>query len=195
MNGFTDAPSIRPDHTTWNVTWTVLFQIRSFSGRFIFLHLSTSPRSDFPGSHGVKKHEGTCFVLNALTTKFWYFLCFLSWHMETLQWAWNVWSELTNVTRWHPFFILSIPLFTFSYPNFFRYLFVLTNFDSSRRYMHTTIPATGTLILYAKMTSLDAIFCRGNKSSFRSHARFRRRKHKKIYHSHFVLMKKFKLDL
>ena len=56
MNGFTDAPSIKPDHATWNVTWTVLFQIQSFSGRFIFLHLSTSPRSDFPGSHGVKKN-------------------------------------------------------------------------------------------------------------------------------------------
>ena len=27
-------------------------------------------------------------------------------------------SELTNVTRWHLFFILSIPLFTFSCPNF-----------------------------------------------------------------------------
>ena len=94
-----------------------------------------------------------------------------------------------------PFFILNIPLFAFSYPNFFRYLFVLTNFDSSRWYMHTTIPTTGTLILYAKMTSLDAIFCRRNKSSFRSHARFRRRKHKKIYHSHFVLMKKFELNL
>ena len=53
-------------------------------------------------------------------------------------------SELTNVTRWHPFFILSIPLFTFSCPNFFRYLFVLTNFDSSWRYTHTTTPATGT---------------------------------------------------
>ena len=99
MNGFTDAPLIRPDHTTWNVTWTVLFQIRSFSGRFIFLHLSTSPRSDFPGSHGVKKHEGTCFVLNARTTKFWYFLCFLSWHMETLQWARNVWRVSSQMSQ------------------------------------------------------------------------------------------------
>ena len=26
-NGFTDAPSIKPDHATWNVTRTVLFQI------------------------------------------------------------------------------------------------------------------------------------------------------------------------
>ena len=62
----TDAPSIKPDHATWNVTWTVLIQIRfrfiaciqiqSFSGRFIFLYLSTLPRSNFPGSHGSKKH-------------------------------------------------------------------------------------------------------------------------------------------
>ena len=30
-------------------------QIQSFSGHFIFLHLSTLPRSDFPGSQGAKK--------------------------------------------------------------------------------------------------------------------------------------------
>ena len=29
-------------------------QIQSFSGRFMFLHLSTLPRWDFPGSHGAK---------------------------------------------------------------------------------------------------------------------------------------------
>ena len=35
-----------------------------------------------------------------------------------------------------------------------------------------TTHATGTQIVRAKMTSLDAIFCRGNKSSSRSIARF-----------------------
>ena len=30
--------------------------IQSFSGRFFFLHLSTLPRPDFPGSHGAEKH-------------------------------------------------------------------------------------------------------------------------------------------
>ena len=28
MNGFTDGPSIKPNHTTLNVTWTVLIQIQ-----------------------------------------------------------------------------------------------------------------------------------------------------------------------
>ena len=31
-------------------------EIQSFLGRFIFLYLSTLPRPDFPGSHGVGKH-------------------------------------------------------------------------------------------------------------------------------------------
>ena len=42
-----------------------------------------------------------------------------------------------------------------------------------------TTHATGTQIVSAKMMSLDAIFCRGNKSSSRSFVRFCRRKHKK----------------
>ena len=71
-NGFTDAPSIKPDYATWNVTWTVLNcvfcglyfdfvlspvspEIQSFRGRFKFLYLSTLPRQDFPGSHGMGK--------------------------------------------------------------------------------------------------------------------------------------------
>ena len=56
---------------------------------------------------------------------------------------------------------------------------VLTYFDCSRRHTHATTHATGTQIVRDKMTSLDAIFCRGNKSSSRSLARFCRRKHKK----------------
>ena len=70
------------------------------------------------------------------------------------------------------------PSLTFSYRNFFRYLFVLTYFDSSRRHTNATTHATGTQIVRAKMTSLDAIFCWGNKSSSCSLARFCRRKHK-----------------
>ena len=119
MNGFTDAPSIKPDHATWNVTWTVLIQIRSFSGRFIFLHLSTSPRSDFPGSHGVKKTLTNLFCFKRAHYKVLIFFMFsfmaygnLAMSPKRLE------SELTNVTRWHLFFILSIPLFTFSCPNF-----------------------------------------------------------------------------
>ena len=65
---------------------------------------------------------------------------------------------------------------------------VLTYFDCSRRHTHATTHATGTQIVRDKMTSLDAIFCRGNKSSSRSLARFCRRKQKKIYRSRFALV-------
>ena len=100
-----------------------------------------------------------------------------------------------------PFFVLNIllfNLFTFSYRNFFfRYLFVLTYFDSSRRHTHATTHATGTQIVRAKMTSLDAIFYRGNmsRSRSRSHARFCRRKHKKSTARASRSWKEFELDL
>ena len=94
-------------------------------------------------------------------------------------------TELTNITRRH---FCSLPVFLYwtflcllSLIGFFsRYLFVLTYFDSSRRHTHATTHVTGTQIVRAKMTSLDAIFCRGNKSSSRSLARFSRRKHKNL---------------
>ena len=94
MNGFTDAPSIKPDHATWNVTWTVLIQIRSFSGRFMFLHLSTSPRSDFPGSHGVKKTLTNLFCFKRAHYKVLIFFMFsfmaygnLAMSLKRLEWA------------------------------------------------------------------------------------------------------------
>ena len=90
-------------------------------------------------------------------------------------------TELTNITDGtfvhYPFFVLNIPLFTlltFSYRNFFP-LFVCFEIF----WQLATTHATGTQIVRAKMTSLDAIFCRGNKSSSHSLARFCRRKHKK----------------
>ena len=76
-NGFTDAPSIKPNHSTWNMTWVLIqiilscvaffpavfrfscftcIPIQSFSGLLFFLHFSTLPRPDFPGSHGAEKH-------------------------------------------------------------------------------------------------------------------------------------------
>ena len=78
---------------------------------------------------------------------------------------------------------------------FFRYLFVLTYSDSSRRHTHATTHATGTQIVRAKMTSLDAIFYRGNMSRSRSHARFCRRKHKKSTARASRSWKEFELDL
>ena len=131
-----------------------------------------------------EKRLPTCFVLSARTTKFFVLFCFLSRRMQTLPRARNVRrlnSQISHGTFVHyPFFLLNIPLCTFSYRIFFsRYLFVLTYFDSSRRHTHATTHAAGTQIGLTKMTSLDAIFCRGNKSSSRSLARFCRRKHKK----------------
>ena len=120
MYFFADCISIR---------FIACIQIQSFSGCFIFLHLSTLPRSDFPGSHGTKKLP-TCFVLSARTTKFIFSLCFLSWHMQTLQRARNVCRLNSQISKdgtfdYYPFFALNIPLFTvltfstFSYRNLF----------------------------------------------------------------------------
>ena len=83
-------------HGTWlelswsNFNWTVYFfagcisirfiaciQIQSFSGCFIFLHLSTLPRSDFPGTHGAKKIT-YLFCFERAHYKVYIFLCFLS---------------------------------------------------------------------------------------------------------------------
>ena len=113
--------------------------------------------------------------------------------MQTLQRARNVWRLNSQISQdgtfvHYPFFVLNIPLFTFSYRIFSRYLFVLTYFDSSRRHTNATTHATGTQIVRAKMTSLDAIFCWGNKSSSCSLARFCRRK-QKLYRSRFSLVK------
>ena len=58
-----------------------------------------------------------------------------------------------------------------------------------------TTHATGTQIVRAQMTLLDAIFCRGNKSSFRSIARYYRRKHKKSATPSSRSGKKVELDL
>ena len=153
--------------------WTVYFlrciRRQSCSGRFHFLHLSSLLRSDFSGSHAAKKTLPTCFVLSARTTIFFFYVLFHG--------VCKPCNELETSWDWHYlFFVLNIPLFTFSYRIFSRYLFVLTYFDSSRRHTNATTHATGTQIVRAKMTSLDAIFCRGNKSSSCSLARFCRRK-------------------
>ena len=145
----------------------------------MFLHLSTLPRSDFPGSHGAKKHyqitdlffSWACALQNS-----YFFKCSFK---QTLQRARNVWRLSSQISQdgtfvHYPFLVLNISLFVFSFPNSFR-LFVC--FDIL--WQLATTHATGTQIVRAKMTSLDAIFCRGNKSSSRSLARFCCRKQKK----------------
>ena len=149
----------------------------------MFLHLSTLPRSDFPVIHGARKHYQITdlFFFWACALQNSYFFMFYR-RMQTLQRARNVGRLSSQISQdgtfvHYPFFVLNISLFVFSFPNSFR-LFVC--FDIL--WQLATTHATGTQIVRAKMTLLDAIFCRGNKSSSRSLARFCsfcRRKHRK----------------
>ena len=208
MNGFTDALSINPDHTTWNVTWTVLTQIQLncvfFAGYISIFVLSPVFKYKalvcvLPSFIWVLyqgwiflgptewKNITDLFCFKRVHFKVFVFLCFLSWRMQTFQRAQKVWRLNSQISQdgtfvYYPFFVLNIllfTLFTFSYLNFFL-LFVC--FDI-RWQLETTHACNNTpdrdAILRAKMTSLDAIFCRGNKSSSSSLARFCRRKHKK----------------
>ena len=141
---------------------------------------------DFPGTHGLKKHYRlVCF--KRAHFKVFVFLRFLSWRMQTFQRAQKVWRLNSQISQdgtfvYYPFLVLNIllfTLFTFSYRNFFL-LFVC--FDIGWQLV-TTHACNNTpdrdAILRTKMTSLDAIFRRGNKLSSSSLARFCRRKHKK----------------
>ena len=69
--------------------------------------------------------------------------------------------------------------FRFCFVYIYTCIFVFLYVDSSRWHTHATTHQTGMPIACTKMTSLDAIFCRGNKSSSHSLARFCHRKHKK----------------
>ena len=187
-------------HETWlelfwsKFNWTLYFlravfqfyfsaynQIQSFSGHFIFLHLSKVRFSWQPRS---KKTLPTCFVLSACKFLFFYVffhgICKPEMSAET---------ELTNITRRHfcslLVFVLNILLFilfTFCYQNFFLVICLfwhtLTARDDTGTQQHKR-QGCKMQIVCAKMTSLDVIFWRGNKSSSRSLARICQRKHKK----------------
>ena len=126
------------------------------------------------------------FVLSARTSKFLFFYVFFHGACKPFNEPKKS-GEISQISQdstfvYYPFFVLNIllfTLFTFSYLNFFL-LFVC--FDI-RWQLETTHACNTTpdrdAILSAKMTSLDAIFRRGNKSSSSSLARFCRRKHKK----------------
>ena len=125
-----------------------------------------------------EKRLPTCFVWSFLfCSVFFHGVCKPCHEPETSgDWTHKYHTALVFITRflyWTFLYVISL------IGIFFRYLFVLTYFDSSRRYTNATTHAAGTQIGRTKMTSLDAIFCRGNKSSSRSPARFCRRKHKK----------------
>ena len=118
-------------------------QIQSFSGHFNFLHLSTLPRSDFPGSQGAKKHHRLVLFRWAGAKFLVFYVFFFLWRMQTLQRTRNVWRLNWQISQGctfahYAFFVLNVPLFTLStfslYRNFFRYLFVLTYFERTRQH-------------------------------------------------------------
>ena len=177
----------------------------SYSGRFIFLHLSTLPRPDFPGSHGAKKHYRlVLFWARALQS--FYFLCFLSWRMQTCNDSYvlearNVWRlNSQNMARRHffslPFFciehFLLFTLFSFSYLNF---VSVICLFWRTLTARDDTRDRDANSSRQNDVTWCD--FLQGKQvalSRSRSLARFCRTK-QKIYRSRLALEKTFELDL
>ena len=170
---------ITPHETCLELFWS------KFKLTFYLPPLSTLRRSDFPGNHLAKKHYRlVSFWARALQS--FYFLYFLSCECKprnepetsgnwTHKYPKTALLFITRFLYWTFLYLLQLSLIGIV----FRHLFAFTYFHSSRRHTHATTHATGKQIVRAKMTSLDAILCRGNKSSFRSLARFCRRKHKK----------------
>ena len=207
MNGFTNALSINPDHTTWNVTWTVLTQIQlncvflRAIFPFLFYRLYSPALVCVLSSSIWVLNQGwiflgptdwknitDLFVLSVHTSKFLFFYVFFHGACKPFNkpkksgdWTHKYHKMallfITHFLYWTFFYYFT--LFTFSYWNFFL-LFVCFEI---RWQLVTTHACNNTsdrdAILRAKMTSLDAIFRRGNKSSSSSLARFCRRKHKK----------------
>ena len=97
--------------------WTVYFDfvlspvfkykalVGVFSGRFIFLHLSTLPRSDFLGSHVTKKRNGLVLFWAHALQSFYFYVFF---HGVCKPCNEPEMSELTNITRRH---FCSLPIF------------------------------------------------------------------------------------
>ena len=178
----------------------------SYSGRFNFLHLSTLPRPDFPGRNAAKIHYRlVLFWARALQSFYFLKLSFMA-HAKLQRFS-RTWTPMTKETSedlthkiWqdgtffhYPFFVLNIPFCLFYLLSLIGIMFPLfVSFDIV--WQLATTHATGTQIVRAKIASLDAIFCRGNKSSSRSLARFCRRK-QKIYRSRLALVKTNELDL
>ena len=176
-----------------------------------------------------RKNITDLFLFRARSLHSFLYIIFLSWRIQTLQRAWNVWRLNSQISQdgtfvhyrflywtffyliyllslmgiFFPLFVcfdirwqLATTLFYFIYllsliGIFFFPLFVC--FDIL--WQLATTHATGTQIVRAKMTSLDAIFYRGNMSRSRSHARFCRRKHKKSTARASRSWKEFELDL
>ena len=136
---------ITPLELFWSkFNWTVYFlrvvfrfrfiaciQRQSCSKRFIFLHLSTLLRTDFPGCHVAKKTFPTCFVLSARTTKFFFTFSFMA-HANLATSPKRLETELTNITRRH---FCSLPVFCIEHS--FTYFFLSEVFPVICLFWHT----------------------------------------------------------
>ena len=173
MNNFTDAPSIKPDHATLNVTWTVLIQIRL---NCVFFEGCIPPPPAFVLWPAFKYkaliagvlsssiwvlYQGRTFLAAMERKNITDLFCFERAHYKVfifvlscmahanLQRFLRTWSpkrletELTKYGKTALFFITLFLYWTFPFIYFiffllsefcFRYLFVLTYFDSSRRH-------------------------------------------------------------
>ena len=147
---------------------------------FIYLCVSLYQESVF----FKKKTLPTCFVLSARTTKFLFFM-FSFMVYAALQRFLRIWTPLMkgqaqNIWRlnsqiWQdstfvhcPLFVLNIPFYLLSLIGILFSLFICLDIF----WRLVTTHATGTQLNSSRqMTSLDAIFCRGNKSSSHSLAR------------------------
>ena len=151
----------------------------SYSGRFIFLHLSTLPRPDFPAFLAAmeRKNITDLFCFERAHYKVFIFCAFFHGACKPAtiltylkpetsgDWTQKIWQDGTFFL--YPFFVLNIPFYLLYFLSLIWILFPLfVCFDTL--WQLATTHATGTQIVRAKMTSLDAISCRGNKSSSRS---------------------------
>ena len=133
-------------HGTWlelfwsKFNWTVCFllavfrfrfiaciQIQSFSGRFILLHLSTLPRSDFPGSHGAKKHYRLVLFWARVLESFYFLMFSFMAYANIATSPKRLETELTNITGRH---FRSLPVFCIEHSFIYLIYFLLSEFFS-----------------------------------------------------------------
>ena len=169
-------------------------QIQSFSGHFNFLHLSTLPRSDFPGSQGAKQRY-RLVLFRWVRAKFLVFYVFFYGVCKPC-------NEPETSGDWtHKYHKAALLLITLSlYWTFLYLLYLLSLYIGIFSVIclfweNATTHTTETQIVRAKMRSPEAIFCRGNKSSSRSLSRFCDRKHKKSTARASRSWKKIELEL
>ena len=169
----------------------------SDTNTFFYLSLCFS----VPGVFLKKKTSPTCFVLSARTAKLLFFIFSFMVHasLATILMYLNSTDEgpgpksleieHTNITRRHfcslSFFYIEHSFIYFFLSQFFSFIYLFWHTLTARDDARDSDANSS-----RQMTSLDAIFCRGNKSSSRSLARCSRRKHKKS-----TARQKFELDL